>query len=175
MTWSSEHVIRRAGDQGGFICSPTISYLPALKPRIRSGVSIEAGKAVSISESGAVDMISSADVRVERVYLSWIIGDLINALGAADFLRSRAGVGDVEFAVEIEIGHWTANARTGSNLRLVVLDDAGSGGSAITTPLKTPRYEITLPGELDLLLTMVVTDLTHAAGSPFDTTIEFVS
>ena len=106
-----------------------------------------------------------------RLYVSWLLPCILNALRGAHFLRTKAQAPETEYAVDVEI-----DSRPRGSIALHVWgvgfdDQAGT----ITTPLNIPFVSFGPLSDINQLVGGLLTDLRDAAGSFSTEPFSFIS
>ena len=118
---------------------------------------------IELHSDGTVDsglIESPRDDGRLRLYLGWVLTNLINIMRTVNILRNSAGVPESEYAIEIEL---IAQSRN-STLELMGLGrDATSLGEGLRNlPIVMPRMSFGPMSELDSVISAVATDLHDA-------------
>jgi hypothetical protein len=127
------------------------------------------GRALSYLEfhsNGLIDFGSKVTLDHQKLFVSWILADVINTLRAAAFFRDQAGMHDLEYGLEWRV------CGTPSKLPIDVwITDRHYGGSEIGTlqdlPLLFPRLSFGPLHEVDKLANIIFGDLCDASGARY--------
>ncbi len=100
--------------------------------------------------------------------ISWIVAHMVNVLRTADAMRAAAGAADCEYGIELELRCSDPDPAVslvwGDGRRF----DTGLGLGFQHFPLRLPRLSFGSLSEMDVLLSLVVNDLSDAAASHQD-------
>ena len=100
------------------------------------------------------------------IALGWVIAYTINVLRAANNLRTRAGIPDCEYGIEVEV----RNSPPNGTMKLMGWAERTSFDNMVgyglhQLPLLLPRLSFGPFVELDQIISLVVNDLCDAAAA----------
>ncbi len=180
LSWKSEWTFA-AGDDSSFNMVSLGSRNQNFRPMLRGARSrvIDEMDAVQIdvSESGSVEYWRMSAPRGKpRMYLGWIIGDLLSALRVAVRVRDAANAPDTELLFTLEVARrrpelTEPDSPVIDDLIVIGLTDgrtgeAGAPSGRMETPVSLPIYSLAATVDLSERAVEILNDLYNAAELP---------
>ncbi len=161
------------GSAEAFLPISPLQERPIVRGVRRVDEFLNPGVIQEMHSNGLVELCFRDSTEPPRLFVTWIMGTLCNALVMADKFRKGAGAPDVEYALELEIAGTSATVPIFSTARY---KQSQAVGTPATSPCLYPRMSVgNLDVEFSRLVEISLRDIWNSCGLAFNERVSRVS